>query len=91
MKFSRALASMEPSNDLGSGILHHTRFLNGFMLTGNDDDACAKFRQYPNRCFHIKDLGPVKCFLRIEVARNSKGLFLCQRKYTLEVVDECGL
>ena len=44
-----------------------------------------------NNCFKIKDLGPLKYFLGIEVARGPEGLFLCQRKYALEIVDECGL
>ena len=38
-----------------------------------------------------RELGPLKYFLGIEVARNEKGLFLCQRKYALEIVEECGL
>jgi len=46
---------------------------------------------YLNNCFHIKDLGPLKYFLGIEVTRNPKGLFLSQRKYALEIIDECGL
>ncbi|XP_057526256.1 uncharacterized mitochondrial protein AtMg00810-like [Amaranthus tricolor] len=39
----------------------------------------------------MKDLGPLKYFLGIEVARSSAGLFLCQRKYTLDVISETGL
>jgi len=33
----------------------------------------------------------LKYFLGIEVVRGPKELFLCQCKYTLEMVDECGL
>jgi len=44
-----------------------------------------------NNCFQIKDLGPLKYFLGIEVARGPQGLFLCQRKYSLEIIEECGL
>ena len=57
----------------------------------SDDEACKKFKTCLNDCFQMKDLGPLKYFLGIEVARNSQGLFLSQRKYALEIIDECGL
>jgi len=59
--------------------------------TGNDTDACKQFKVYLNTCFSIKDLGPLKYFLGIEVARGPQGLFQCQRKYALEIINECGL
>jgi len=60
------------------------------VLTRNDP-LCASFKQYLNECFYIRDLETLKYFLGIEVARNSQGLFLCQRKYALDIIDECGL
>ncbi|CAH9119730.1 unnamed protein product, partial [Cuscuta europaea] len=33
----------------------------------------------------------MKYFLGLEVARGRKGIFLCQRKYILDVLDETGL
>ena len=66
-------------------------YVDDLVLTGNDRELCAQFKVYLNNCFRIKDLGPLKYFLGIEVARNEKGLFLCQRKYALEIVEECGL
>jgi len=39
----------------------------------------------------IKDLGPLKYFLEIELAYGPKGLFLVQHKYALEIMDECRL
>ena len=61
------------------------------ISAGNDSHACSKFKAYLDACFSIKDLGPLKCFLGIEVSRGPKALFLSQRKYALEIVDECGL
>lgn len=39
----------------------------------------------------MKDLGDLKYFLGLEVARGPQGIYLCQRKYTLEIITECGL
>ncbi|XP_021723900.1 uncharacterized protein LOC110691286 [Chenopodium quinoa] len=39
----------------------------------------------------MKDLGPLKYFLGIEVARSSAGLFLSQGKYTLDIISESDL
>lgn len=39
----------------------------------------------------MKDLGVLKYFLGIEVARISTGIHLCQRKYTLDIISETGL
>lgn len=39
----------------------------------------------------MKDLGTLKYFLGIEVACNSIVIYLCQRKYTLEIIYETGL
>ncbi|XP_060183281.1 uncharacterized mitochondrial protein AtMg00810-like [Lycium barbarum] len=39
----------------------------------------------------MKDLGELKFFLGIEVARSKKGIVLSQRKYALKFIPEAGL
>ena len=49
-------------------------YVDDLVLTGNNSPACAKFKAYLNHCFQIKDLGPLKYFLGIEVARRATGI-----------------
>ena len=39
----------------------------------------------------MKNLGGLKFVLGIEVARSSKGIFLSQRKYILDLLDKTGM
>ncbi|KAM2181919.1 hypothetical protein ACFX1Q_032474 [Malus domestica] len=41
--------------------------------------------------FEMKNLGDLKYFLRVEVARSSRGIFLSQRKYVLDLLKETGM
>ncbi|PKI72225.1 hypothetical protein CRG98_007423 [Punica granatum] len=66
-------------------------YVDDLILTGNDPSSCSRFKQYLDHCFHIKDLGKLKYFVGIEVARTTDNLFLCQRKYTLDILTECGI
>ena len=65
-------------------------YVHDIVLAGNDPHACSAFKSYLHTCFSIKDLGPLKYFLGIKVARGPKGLFLSRRKYAFEIVDESG-
>lgn len=40
--------------------------------------------------FNIKDLDHLKYFLGIEVVRASKDIVPHQRKYTLDILEDCG-
>ena len=39
----------------------------------------------------MKDLGSLRYFLEMEVARSKLGIFVCQRKYTLDLLKEIGM
>ncbi|MCI10013.1 hypothetical protein A2U01_0031104, partial [Trifolium medium] len=66
-------------------------YVDDLIVCGNDSAAIQRFKAYLSKCFHMKDLGTLKYFLGVEVARNSSGIFLCQRKYSLDIIQEAGL
>ena len=66
-------------------------YVDDIILMGNDSTLCGSFKTYLDKCFHIKDLGALKYFLGIEMARSPTCIFLCQRKYTLDILTECGM
>lgn len=41
--------------------------------------------------FEIKDLGQLQYFLGIEVVRSRQGIFISQRKYTLDLLTKTGM
>jgi len=61
------------------------------IITGNNESAISKIKQFLAQSFFIKDLGNLGYFLGIEVSRSKKGIFLCQRKYTLDILSDSGM
>jgi len=66
-------------------------YVDDLIVAGNDSSAIQQFKAYLSTYFLMKDLGVLKYFLGVEVARSSKGFFLCQRKYALDIITEAGL
>lgn len=59
-------------------------------MASNDLTQVQRIKKFLNSSFKIKDLGPAKYFLGLEVARSSSGISVCQRKYVLELLQEEG-
>ena len=63
-----------------------------FQLDVNNNvDAINTFKLFLDNKFKLKDLGTLKYFLGLEVARTEKGISLCQRKFTLKLLSDTGL
>ena len=66
-------------------------YVDDMVVTGNDPEKIKALQNYLSREFEMKDLGPLKYFLGIEVSRSSEGIFLSQRKYALDLLQETGM
>ena len=66
-------------------------YVDDLVTAGNDGNVIQCFKGYLNQCFHMKDLGRLKYFLGVDVASSPNGIFLCQRKYALDIISEVGL
>ncbi|KAI5342445.1 hypothetical protein L3X38_010320 [Prunus dulcis] len=44
-------------------------YVDDMIITGNDDDVIQDLKHFLGTCFKIKDLGPLKYFLGVEIAR----------------------
>ncbi|KAL0324753.1 UNVERIFIED_CONTAM: Retrovirus-related Pol polyprotein from transposon RE2 [Sesamum calycinum] len=68
--------------------LHVLIYVDDLIIASNNPTTLSKFKAYLSRCYHKKDLGLLKYFLGIEIARGPDGLLLTQRKYTLDILSK---
>jgi hypothetical protein len=66
-------------------------YVHDIIIIGDDSRGIARLKQFLQQRFHIKDLGKLRYFLGIEVARSWTGINLPQRKYVLDLLEETSL
>ncbi|KAM1062317.1 hypothetical protein ACFX2A_027225 [Malus domestica] len=66
-------------------------YVDDMVVTGDDPVEQAALKSYLSTEFEMKDLGPLKYFLGIEVSRCKFGIFLSQRKYVLDLLEETSM
>lgn len=61
------------------------------IITGDDEEEIYRFQKKLNTEFETKNMGGIKYFLKIEVARSRQGIFISQRNYVLDLLTEIGM
>ncbi|XP_056690301.1 uncharacterized mitochondrial protein AtMg00810-like [Spinacia oleracea] len=65
-------------------------YVDDIILTGTDPNKLAALKAYLHQEFSIKDLGKLNYFLGIEVGYSTEGIILSQKKFTKELLSDCG-
>lgn len=63
-------------------------YVDDIIIAGPSTSAIEYLKTFLKDLFKLKDLGTLKYFLGLEIARSQQGLFLCQRHYTLQLLED---
>ena len=63
-------------------------YVDNLVLTGDDCSELERLKRKLANEIEIKDLGALKYFLGMEFAQSKEGVFVSQRKYVLDLLDE---
>jgi len=66
-------------------------YVDDILLTGNDLTEIQHVKDCLLQQFRIKDLGDLKYFLGTEFSRSKAGIYMSQRKYALDILQDIGL
>ena len=63
-------------------------YVDDIIITGDDVEEIKFLKKSLRKAFEVKDVGPLRYFLGIEIVRSQKGIVLSQRKYVLDLLAE---
>ncbi|RVW61892.1 Retrovirus-related Pol polyprotein from transposon TNT 1-94 [Vitis vinifera] len=66
-------------------------YVDDIILTGDHEEKIDLLKKLLTKEFEIKDLGNLKYFLGMEIARSKKGIAVSQRKYVVDLLNETGM
>jgi hypothetical protein len=66
-------------------------YINDILVARNYIDHIRNLKNYLKHHYSIKDLKKLKYFLSLKFAYSKKGINMCQRKYTMDLLNETSL
>ncbi|KAL7589589.1 uncharacterized mitochondrial protein AtMg00810-like [Lactuca sativa] len=75
-------------NGSGSSYVSLLVYVDDIVITGASVEGLHALKQSLSQQFKLKDLGNLKLFLGLEIARSKNCIFISQRKYALDLLDD---
>lgn len=66
-------------------------YVDNIVINGNDNVEVQRLKNRVKEESKIKDLGPLKYFISIDVARSKDGHFIAEWKYVIVLLKETGM
>ncbi|KAF5451224.1 hypothetical protein F2P56_026344 [Juglans regia] len=79
------------TKQVGLSFIALLAYVDDIVVAPNYSQAVLDLKQFLDTKFKIKDLGSLKYFLGLEIARNPTGIQVCQCKYALDILHDSGL
>jgi len=77
--------------NIDHGIVVIVIYVDDLIIAGDSDEDIFNLKKFLKQKFEMKDLGELRYFLGIEVIQSPKRIWLLQRQYALNKLDEYGM
>ncbi|KAL5581466.1 hypothetical protein UlMin_013908 [Ulmus minor] len=74
----------------GSSFVALLVYVDDIISTGPNTRVIDSLKCFLHSQFKLKDLGSLKYFLGLEIAKSAKGIVLSQRHYTFQLLEDTG-
>ncbi|GKD93766.1 retrovirus-related pol polyprotein from transposon TNT 1-94 [Tanacetum coccineum] len=66
-------------------------YVDDLLITGSSTTEIQHLKSQLSSHFHMKDLGELNYFLGLEICKSEQGIFISQKKYTLDLLTKARL
>jgi len=74
-----------------NNIIVVSLYVDDLIYTRNDVELMMKFKKSMQSEFAMTDMGKIKFFLGLEAIQKDDGIFLCQKKYVIDLLRRFGM